>query len=452
MKAQSARFSLRRRQLASPAHSFAVAFALGFVSPVSYGAAEEASVNAFGSGGGAPGALARHGLEVELAAIGDLAANVSGGARRHAVMLGTLDLQLTADLERGLAWQGAKILIDIIGNAGGNPSAAVGDAQGVDNIAAPSAVRLYEIWLQQQLFDCQLSILVGKYDLNSEFYVLDAAGLFLNSSFGIGPEFSGSGLQGPSIYPRTALGSRMAISPARGWVYRGAMLDAAPLGTAGDEGMSAPFGRGLLLVSELGWVASLVGPEEPSLALAERRRRVRVGRSANALPRAGKLALGGWYYTGRLEELQPVPDGPFSRRRGSRGAYLIAEADVYRSRNVPSRRGQLFLQLGVADERFNRFGDYAGAGAVLSGLVSGTSEHQVGLGVAVARDGDPYHAARTSSGATGTRSEIVLEATYRISFGSWLWLQPDVEYVIHPDTNPDRNNALAFLLRAEIAL
>ena len=38
------------------------------------------------------------------------------------------------------------------------------------------------------------------YDLNSEFYRVESGGLFLNSSFGIGPEFARSGAGGPSPF------------------------------------------------------------------------------------------------------------------------------------------------------------------------------------------------------------------------------------------------------------
>jgi signal transduction histidine kinase len=52
---------------------------------------------------------------------------------------------------------------------------------------------LEEGWIEQNLFGNQFSLLVGRYDLNSEFYRLHSAGLFLHSSFGIGPEFAQSG-------------------------------------------------------------------------------------------------------------------------------------------------------------------------------------------------------------------------------------------------------------------
>ena len=70
------------------------------------------------------------------------------------------------------------------------PEQSGGRHQGVSNLQAPAKLRLEEAWLQQNLFGDRLSWLVGRYDLNTEFYRLQSAALFLNSSFGIGPEFA----------------------------------------------------------------------------------------------------------------------------------------------------------------------------------------------------------------------------------------------------------------------
>ena len=49
-------------------------------------------------------------------------------------------------------------------------------------MAAPPASRIHEAWLQYNLLDNRLSVLAGRYDLNTEFYQLRSAALFLNSS------------------------------------------------------------------------------------------------------------------------------------------------------------------------------------------------------------------------------------------------------------------------------
>ncbi len=64
----------------------------------------------------------------------------------------------------------------------------VGDAQGVSSIDGPASIRLVNAWIAQD-FGGQGGIKAGVVDLNTEFDVQSTAALFLNSAFGIGPDF-----------------------------------------------------------------------------------------------------------------------------------------------------------------------------------------------------------------------------------------------------------------------
>ena len=44
-----------------------------------------------------------------------------------------------------------------------------------------------------------------------------------------------------------------------------------------------------------------------------------------------------------------------------------------------------------------------------------------------------------------------MELTYLIQATSWFAVQPDLQYVIHPNTDPTIPNALVFTLRFEVA-
>ncbi len=169
--------------------------------------------------------LAEHGVRPALIYDAEGFAGMSGGARRGATYLDNLNLQLTLDMERLVGWRGATIFLYGLGIHGGQPSDFAGDAQGVSSIAASQKWTLEEGWIQQNLLGNRFSALVGRYDLNSEFYRLHAADLFLNASFGMGPEFSQSGKGGPSIFPNTSVGARFAVKPLEGVVLRSAVLD-----------------------------------------------------------------------------------------------------------------------------------------------------------------------------------------------------------------------------------
>jgi len=49
------------------------------------------------------------------------------------------------------------------------------------------------------------------------------------------------------------------------------------------------------------------------------------------------------------------------------------------------------------------------------------------------------------------RSEVTLELTYLAQFASHLAVQPDLQLVMNPNTDPGAKNAVAFILRFELS-
>lgn len=374
---------------------------------------------------------------------GDLMGDVAGGARRGAAYAGAASAQVTLLLRPLIGWPYARLFAFVLGTHGGAPSAIVGDVQGVSGLEAPPTVRLEELWLQQNLLDNRLSALAGRYDLSSEFYRLPSAALFLNSSFGMGPELAQSGVAGPSIYPNTAVGLRVGVKPARDVVWRAAALAGVPVDRPGGGVRLLAPGDGVLLIGEL----SLLSRPDTA-ARVPRNPRVRIGRGP-ARPHAGKLALGAWYYTARFPDLaDTLASGTPVRHRGSAGAYVISEETLWSAGR--GRPGALtaFAQLGLGDARVDRIGGYLGGGLTRIAPFPGRAQDELGLAVAAARIGSHYARARSTAGIP-TAAETTVELTYLVRLGSWLAVQPDVQYVIHPGGTRATRNALVPGLRLE---
>jgi len=389
---------------------------------------------------------AARGIALSAVYDGEGFVNTTGGIRTGAVYVGTLSLQLTVDGDRLLGWRGMTFFLDGLGTHGGHPSGLVGEAQGVSNLEVPGGGQLYEAWLQQDLFDNRVSALAGRYDLNTEFYRLQSAALFVNSSFGIGPEFSGSGRGGPSLFPDTSVGVRFAFKPARDIVFRAAVLDGAPVDRPDGGHRVFAKGDGLLLVAEAAFLSRSV-PQDRSSS-----RRFRIGRGSELRPYEGKLAVGGWYYTAKFDDLsERQPDGRSVRYRGSGGAYVLADELVHRSAAESSRQIHAFAQLGLGDSRVNRFGFYVGGGLVFSGLFPAVENDELGLGVAIARNGSHFIDLQRQDAVPVTGTETALELTYLFQIGKHVALQPDLQYVLRPGTDPTRKNALAAALRFELS-
>lgn len=385
---------------------------------------------------------------LEATYIGDGVANLAGGVRRDVVYLDNANLTLTLDAERLVGWHGGTVFFYGIGTQGGSPTGLVGDAQGVDNIEVPGTWKLYEAWVQQVLLDAHASLLVGLYDLNSGFDVIRTASLFINSSHGIGPDFSQSGRNGPSIFPTTSAGIRLKTLPLDNLYVQAALLDGVP----GD--LERPHtlvrfdeGDGLLLAAEVAYLVE--AEEEPEVPLLSRRRRSRHRRISRIEdpPYDAKIALGAWTYTTDFDVL----DTPGSTIP-SQGVYALAEWDVYTEPADAEQGLSIFGRVGVADHRVNRFGSYTGVGGVYTGLVPGREGDQAGLAIAAAHNGASYKTMLRRQGEAVNASEINIEATYRVVVSEIFSVQADVQYVIHPDTNPALGNALVVLLRFEISI
>ena len=329
--------------------------------------------------------------------------DLRGGVRRGTTYVGNLHLQLTATGPAG-RWEGTTAFLDVLNIHGGRPSQRVGDAQGVSSIEGPPGTQIEEFWVQHNFAGNTLSLLAGIYDLNSEFYRLTSAGLFVNSSFGIGPEFAQSGVSGPSIFPRTSAGLRIDLKPAPGWVLRAALLDGVPI--VRPDGSRAAFraGDGLLGVAEVAWRT------QPTADADERRNaHDRIGRFSALPSYEDKFAFGAWRYTGRYSDLSDTdPAGVARVRRGTSGAYAIGELALVRPNASSRKQLAAFAQAGLADARTNRFSTYFGAGLIGSGWGPGRDVDQLGLSVARAVNGAHYSRSQQAQGVAISRAETTV--------------------------------------------
>jgi porin len=370
------------------------------------------------------------GVTLEVAYTADALSNVSGGVRRGFAYLDNLDVALTIDAEKVIGWKGATLFVYTLGNQGGSPSDLTGDLQTLSNLDAPDTWKLYEAWVDQALLGGKLSLRAGLYDLNSEFDAVETAGLFLNCSHAIGPDYSQTGQNGPSIFPATSLALRVRFQPSESFLVQGVVLDAVP----GDP--HEPLGTQVILNSGDG---ALFGGE--------------LGLFASTPLGPGRFSVGGYWYTGTFDGVfEKAADGSPMQLGGNRGLYFIAEQSVHGEPSVDEQRLGLstFLRVGVANGRLNQLSSYVGGGMTYTGLFSGREADQIGLAFARARNGDDFLRASLADGTEVDRSETSIELTYNLSVSEWFSIQPEIQYIINPGTDPLLKNALVLGLRTSI--
>ncbi len=387
--------------------------------------------------------LTNIGINPSLIYDGSLAAVPSGGRKRGAAYIGNIRLQFSINGDQLIGVPGLSAYVEGLDVHGGHPSDYAGDAQGVSALEAASTFRLYEAWFQFNFGGNRFSVLGGRYDLNTEFDRTQSADLFLNSSFGIGPAFSRSGLDGPSIFPDTFAGVRLTYKPLPNIIWRTAVMNGSPGGTPAASGIPARH-DGTLVVSEFAYLYRGGPAIPPSL------RNSLIGRGAMLPPYQDKFAIGAWYYTAAFDDLSQMDAlGRPLRHRGSRGAYLVVDKMIYRLGTHPDRAVTAFIQAGIGDARVDRFGSYIGAGIEAAGLSASRPQDEIGAAVAIARNGSHYMAAQAALGTPARRAEIAYEVTYLAQIADWIALQPDIQYVVHPDTDPETGDALVIQAQFE---
>ena len=380
-------------------------------------------------------------VETGFTYTGEVVAVPAGGLDRGVRYLDNVDVTATVRSDSLIGWSGLTAHIYGLGNQGGTPSTLVGDAQVTSNIEAPLSWRLYEAWLQQT-WGTRASVLVGLYDLNAEFDVNRTGSLFLNSAHGIGTPFGVSGRNGPSIFPVTSLAARLRVRVARRGYLQAAVLDGVPGNPADPGGTVVRFGDdGVLVASEAG---VYLGGTAPSRAAM-------VDRTAGVNAPI-KFAVGGWAYTTPLRPWPQVnrPGVVPVASRGSAGAYLLVEGRLRREPGTDEQGLSGFVRLGWANDRYNRFSRYVGAGLVYTGPVPGRNADRVGLAVASALNGDAFEVAQRRGGKPVTTAETNIEATYAAPVTPWFTLIGDLQYVVNPNTAPTIPNALVGGLRVVV--
>jgi porin len=378
----------------------------------------------------------------------DLNADVSGGDRRGVDYLGRIGLIGDADLDRLLGWEGATAHISVHAIHGqGLSGHRVGNLLTVSGLEAEPAFRLFNLWVEQKIGP-GATLRVGQFTAAQEFAISTTASLFVNATFGWPASFAADLPSGGPSYPLAAPGIRLAVMPSDALTLRAALFAGDPAGPGeGDPQRRDLHGfNGLRFAGKPFAIAEIVrtwgAASDPDLA----------------------LHLGGWLHFNRFDVISP--DGSSAvRSRGNQGIYAMADTRVWRAGD---RTLHAFVRASWSPPDRNLIDLYADGGISLQGPIAHRPNDIFGLGFAYARISPRLRALTRAQNLTaGVRAplpgaEEVIEASYQLQLGGQFYLQPNVQYVIHPaagapavttgNIGPPAGNALVLGLRTSLRL
>ncbi|KAF2990544.1 carbohydrate porin [Methylocystis sp. MJC1] len=385
-------------------------------------------------------ALEELGVRLTGKYIGEIFANTSGGLRQGAAYDGRFRLSLDADFGKlanipGLALHASGLQL----HGRGIDALYVGALMPPSNIEASRATRLYELWLQQSLFDDRINIRAGQLGSDQEFMYPIWGAVFVNGAFGW-PVVDASNLPGGGpAYPLSNVGARVTLNPNAHFSFLAAVLDGDPAGPQTPFDNADPQRRnpdGLRFRMR-----------DPRYVIGE----AQLKYGLNGLD--GVLKLGGWRHFGQFADQRwgtdflslsdPNSNGVSLQRHGDQGYYAILDQQIGAGAG-PGRGAGFFLRAGLTPNDRNLVSASADAGVSFVGVIDARPDDLFGVAVGYAR---------ISNGARGLdrdtaffnnplapirSSEELVEATYIARMASGWYLQPDLQYIRRPGGNaPD---------------
>jgi porin len=360
---------------------------------------------------------------------------VSGGRRRGAAYDGLTTASVKLDLDKLIGWKDATFFVNAYQIHGSGPTKNLtGNIQLVSNIEATSDTKLYQLWIEQALFDGQLSIRVGQGGVNDEMMTSTNSALFLNASFGL-PGLSAVDLpSGGPGFPTATPFARIQVKPS----------DQVTLFAGIFNGDPVPSGIGDPQLRDKGGVAFRTN--DHVLAAAELWYATNQAPDATGLP--GTYKIGAWIHSGHFADqlrdtngvslANPASNAMPANHSPDFAVYGIMDQTIWRNPAGQKPSVAAFLHVIGAPAEFNLSHLFIAAGLNWIGPFA-NRENDI-LGIAVAYLGISPVRRRfsndvvyfTGQGAPYLANETVLEATWQIALAPWWMLQPDLQLIVNP--------------------
>jgi porin len=365
-----------------------------------------------GDWGGTRSAAAKKGFEFEGLARIDALRNrgaISNGSRH----ISHLDFKLKMDLEKAAGWNGTSAMINVVSDGGWGPNARhVGAQMGVTNVevGAPTTTRLFQAWLQQSFLDDRLAVLAGLYPIDSEFFTMDSAGVFIGPQYGTPADLAQT--RGPSIFNNSAFGLRAKWNITKSVYAMGALLDGIPNDPARPKRTAIRFAKndGSFGIGEFGWLPEAENEKFKGHA---------------------KAAIGLWGYSTKVNDQRDLDAAGNPELRSQRGGYILGERTLVNLGGEPERFISAFARYTWTDGDSTPVKNSINLGLHVKGPLASRPDDIIGFAWSRADMSQKWRDVQAVPGDTKS-SEDVLEVTWRVAVTPWLAIQPNYQQMRNP--------------------
>lgn len=311
---------------------------------------------------------------------------------------GSMDLFVTADLER-LGWiENADALLHLQSNWGEGINGRVGSLADVnDDADGDLGLHVAQLWYRQRFLDRRVALTLGFLD----FQTMVDRNAFANSE---DKQFWNQSLDNNPLIPLgIGLGASLEIQAAKWWTLNLGVVDAQSV--LYKPGFSTAF-----------------HDEDWFLAYVESTFKVQIPSKKG--PLAGNYRTGVVYDPRPRDEFQ-YEDRAVRTRGDDYGWYVSADQRLFRENGNDEQGLGVFGRFGYRTPETYPFNRFWSAGLSYTGLIPARDADVLGFGFALQRPSGIYRSRVDSE----LNNERVYELYYAIQLNEWLVVTPDVQYV-----------------------
>lgn len=326
------------------------------------------------------------------------------------------------DLEKAAGIKGLQFHTSFLWRAGGNLSHKyIGNTFTASNIYGSQEFKLYSLYLEETMFDGNFALKVGRIGAGDDFASSPIYWLYVNNAIDGNPISLPINLPF-STYPNATWGARAKLKLPHDFFTMAGVYNGDPR-VGRDEAHGCDFSfrlkRGVFLVGEAGYKT---GQEK----------------GHKNLPACYKI--GGFYDSGTFRQLYRDANGgsavvtgnPFAKTIGNYGFYAHADQMVYRENENDDEGLTPWAAVTWAPDGLNQFPFFTDGGLVYRGLIPGRDDDITALGAAYGMWSHELALSAADAGAYKKVYELMFEATYRLQITEWVFVQPDIQYILHP--------------------
>lgn len=361
----------------------------------------------------------------------DILGNATGGNEQGARYDSSMGWDINFDLEKMVGMIGTQFHVSGLWRAGQNLSkATIGNDIVCSSIFGSEQFRFYFLYLEKTFLDKRVNIRVGRIAAGDDFAFSPLYWTFVSNGI------DGCPITIPinmffTVYPTATWGARAKVNLFGDFNMQSGIYDGDDrvqrLSAYGLD-FSLRLKKGIAFAHELSYNPTAV---------------------SGVKGMAGNYKAGIYYNGETCRELYSDINGNSAaisgldkkKHIGNYNVYFHVDQMIYKENKKDDQGLTPLFAAVVGPQNINKFPFFIMSGLIYKGLIPGFDNDVTACQVMWARYSDQLRRSQVESGQDPQRYELVLEFTHKINITPWMYLQPDMQYIINPGGTGTIKNA-----------